>query len=452
MEQRRKRKRPERSEKSVKPERPKNLLELLAIGVLSIFGIDQYHGEVFLTTVGDKKKRKLMSEYEPTNRKIILIILAISAFGMIIQYSASCYMCANSSSFNYDALYNVKRQLIFLILSFIGMWFIQHINYQILFSRLAVWLYLVGIGSVFLLMTSLAISTNGAKRWISLGFFQFAPAELVKIVVFVMLSYMAQRYRNSISKMGLTVRMWIIGGFPAILVYIVANDLSSACVILLITFGITLISNSTWKLHLGIFLFIVVVVALYIFYITRTLPSVETAKDIAFRKQRIIGWLYPETYYSNIGYQISNTLYICGAGGLTGKGLGAFQMLGNLVPYAYTDVIFGVVVYELGFVGATVLILMYVVLLAQIYRVIINAEDLFGSMMALGVFLHISVQVLFHVGVVLNVLPNTGQTLPWISYGGSNILCLGVEIGLLLSIVRLHQMRFAQAEIEEGYV
>ena len=170
--------------------------------------------------------------------------------------------------------------------------------------------------------------------------------------------------------------------------------------------------------------------------------TMETSSS--FRLRRILVWLHPEDYASGDGYQTIQALYAIGSGGFLGRGLGnSIQKLGS-VPEAQNDMIFSIVCEELGILGGMIVLLLFAYLLYRLFFIAQNASDLFGSLIVSGIFIHIALQVIFNIAVVVNLMPNTGVTLPFISYGGTSILFLMAEMGLALSVAR--QIKFKEPE------
>ena len=170
--------------------------------------------------------------------------------------------------------------------------------------------------------------------------------------------------------------------------------------------------------------------------------SVKETDD--FRLNRIIAWLHPENATGTAAYQTIQALYAIGSGGFLGRGLGnSIQKLGS-VPEAQNDMIFSIVCEELGILGGMIVLLLFAYLLYRLFFIAQNASDLFGSLIVSGIFIHIALQVIFNIAVVVNLMPNTGVTLPFISYGGTSILFLMAEMGLALSVAR--QIKFKEPE------
>ena len=159
-------------------------------------------------------------------------------------------------------------------------------------------------------------------------------------------------------------------------------------------------------------------------------------ETLSYRTARIRAWLQPEAYASGTGYQTLQSLYSIGAGGIFGKGLGQSTQKLGFVPEAQNDMIFSIICEELGLFGAIAILLMFVILIWRFVIVANNASDQFGAFIVTGVMAHIAIQVILNIAVVTNTIPNTGITLPFISYGGTSILFLLYEIGLCLSVSR----------------
>lgn len=155
-----------------------------------------------------------------------------------------------------------------------------------------------------------------------------------------------------------------------------------------------------------------------------------------FRFNRVLAWIDPEKYSDGGGYQVLQGLYAIGSGGLFGKGLGNSTQKIQSIPEAQNDMIFSIICEELGLFGAVLLTILFVFLLYRLMFIAQNAPDLLGSLIVTGIFAHIALQVILNIAVVLNVIPTTGVTLPFISYGGTSILFLMTEMGIALNVSR----------------
>ena len=156
----------------------------------------------------------------------------------------------------------------------------------------------------------------------------------------------------------------------------------------------------------------------------------------SFRMRRILAWLHPEENLSSDSYQVLQGLYAIGSGGLFGKGLGNSVQKLSIIPEAQNDMIFAIICEELGLFGAILLMLLFGYMLYRLFVIAQNAPDLYGTLIVSGIFIHIALQVILNIAVVLNVIPTTGVTLPFISYGGTSVIFIMVEMGIALNIAR----------------
>lgn len=371
------------------------------------------------------------------NYMLWIALIFLCAYGAMMVFSATAYQCGISEKFNYDSFHFVKRQVGFMLGGFIAILALQFLDYHIL-KHFAVVLYLSGIVSIFLLKTSLGVSANGATRWVKLpGIGQFQVSEWVKVCVIIFLAYLIDRNRKHLGSMKLTLYLWIAGAIPTALLFEISNDLSSSAVVIGICFIMSFISTRTEKLHIVVFLAVVAVIVVYVRSIWNNMPTPEELSEMPFRVGRIAAWLDPERYAASQGHQTLQGLYAIGRGGVFGKGLGgSIQKLGQ-IPEAENDMIFSVICEELGIIGALVLIYLFGYLIYQIARVMLSAPDLFGGMLNLGVFAHLTLQSIFNICVNLAILPNTGIPLPFISYGGTSVFfLLAIEMTMVFSVER----------------
>lgn len=361
------------------------------------------------------------------------VVILLTTVGAIMIYSAS------GAEYNkMDSMYLLKRQLIYVIAGFCVSSLCQFINYSVLY-KMAKIIYFGTLLFIMLLKTTLGISAKGATRWLNILGIQFQVAEVSKVGVIIILAYMVQYYSKYLNKLGLTLRMWFVGGGTAGLLMVISNDLSSSLVILGITFGITFIYTQNERLHFSAVGLAGVSIGGYLWNLKRNLPTVEELANMSFRTGRIAAWLDAERYGSNQGYQTLQSLYAIGSGGIFGKGLGNSIQKINAIPEAQNDMIFSIICEELGIIGASMLILSIVYLSYQLCKVAFHAKNLFGSVLASGVLIHFSFQTFINIGVNVNLIPNTGIGLPFISYGGTAVFCQLIEIAIVLSVARVAQ-------------
>lgn len=355
---------------------------------------------------------------------LVFTIVFLTLFGLVMIYSASSY----KAQIDYkDAAYFMKRQGIIAAGSFVIMLIISKIDYHF-YAKLA------GLGYVTAMVLMVAVlfvgrRVNGKRRWLQLGPISFQPAELGKIVLIVVLATAITKMGSQINeRKGVRTVLLLTLGMTAPVIF---NNLSSGIIIFGIGVVMLFVANNNKKYFFG--LGILGVVSLFL---VRPLAKLLETVGIlqGYQASRIYVWLNPEAYAQDGGFQVLQGLYAIGSGGWLGKGLGeSIQKLG-FVPEAQNDMIFSIICEELGLFGAVSLILIFLFMIYRFMVIASNAPDLFGAMLVVGVLAHISIQVVLNIAVVTNVIPNTGITLPFISYGGTSVVFLMAEMGMVLSV------------------
>lgn len=357
---------------------------------------------------------------------LLFIVLFLLAFGLVMLYSTSSY----DGSLNHgDSAFYLKRQIGATILGLAVMIVVANFPYHF-WERFAVLGYIVSAVLILLVQTPLGIEANGARRWLNIMGVSLQPAEIAKLGMILFLA-------SLICKMGKKIRtgkgFFMVLLVPApicLLVWRVTSNLSSAIIILGIAVLMLFVSSPDYKRFVLLALIGAAVAALAVFLIVNAADS----GTFGFRGNRILAWLDPESDPSDKGFQTLQALYAIGSGGILGKGLGqSMQKLGFL-PEAQNDMIFSIICEELGLFGAICVLLMFILLIWRFMVIANNAPDLFGALLVVGVLGHIAIQVILNVAVVTNTIPNTGISLPFISYGGSSVMFLLVEIGLVLGV------------------
>ena len=377
--------------------------------------------------VNEKKKvRKREKSIAYFDYSLLAILICLICFGLIMLYSTSSYSAMMKQ--NGDSLFYFKRQLLFCIAGFVGMWIVSKIDYHWYIKKSKVF-YFISIFMMFLVKTPLGKEVNGAKRWIKLPFGQqLQPAEIAKIAIILFIPALICSMGKEIKTLEGIARVLAWGAFSAAVVFILTDNLSTAIIVM----GITCIT--IFVVHPRTRIFIVLAVGIILTGIigARILGmAMETSGN--FRLRRILVWLNPEKYASEGGYQIMQALYAIGSGGFFGKGLGnsAQKMI---IPEVQNDMILSIICEELGVFGAIMVLILFGMLLDRLLFIAQNAPDLYGSLVVTGIFAHIALQVILNVMVVINCIPTTGITLPFISYGGTSVLFLMAEMGLALGI------------------
>lgn len=358
---------------------------------------------------------------------MLIIVLFLVVFGLVMVYSTSSYSAMIKTG---DSAYYFKNQMRATAIGLVAMFAVTVIDYHIWYKFK--WIAYIGsLISVVLVLTPLGMEFNGARRWIGVAGFSVQPAEIVKLAIIIMLAAFISYSGNKMKTFRNNLVFCLMAGIAGGMIFIITKNMSSAIIILGIAYVMLMIGNSKPRwLIIATVVGLLAVVAFLIYFF----GNVSSAEHFRFR--RLLAWRNPENYASNVGMQTLQALYALGSGGFFGKGLGqSIQKLGFL-PEAQNDMVFSIICEELGLFGGICLILLFMLLIWRFMVIANNAPDLFGSMLVVGVMAHISIQVVLNVAVVTNLIPNTGVTLPFISYGGTSVLFLLVEMGIVLNVSR----------------
>ncbi|MCF0132176.1 MAG: cell division protein FtsW [Pseudobutyrivibrio sp.] len=356
---------------------------------------------------------------------LLFIVVFILAFGFVMLYSTSAYGATLKHG---SSIFYLKKQLIASVLGFAGMTFLAFHDYKLLKPLIGI-IYLV---SLVLCIAVIFVGTNlnNSSRWLRIAGVSVQPSELAKVAVIIFLAAIISRAPKA-QRDFKTNAITFVTIIP-IFIVVAYNNLSTAVIIMGIAFVMIFVASPHFWKFILLAVGSVVLIVIYISF-------------ASYRAGRIDAWLHPENYTSGTGFQTLQGLYAIGSGGLFGKGLGE-SMQKYIVPEAQNDMIFSIICEELGIFGAICVILMYILLLYRLLYIANHARDLFGSFICIGIMTHISLQVLLNIAVVTNSMPNTGVTLPLISYGGTSVAVLLSEIGLALSVSRY--MEFEGSEID----
>ncbi|MCR4591120.1 MAG: putative lipid II flippase FtsW [Lachnospiraceae bacterium] len=363
---------------------------------------------------------------------LFFAVIFLLLFGLIMVYSASSY--ESSLKFNDSAFY-LKNQARATGLGFIVMIIISNIDYH--FWRVtALPAYFFSLVLVFLVLTPLGVTRNGARRWLDLGI-SVQPAEAAKVGVILLFAAYLCKYGKKLTSTGTGLLICMAAaGVPAAMVLVITSNMSSAIIIFGIAAVMVFVSSPKTLPFILIAAAIFGAGALIVYLVMNG----HISEGMSFRMARIKAWLQPEAYASGTGYQTLQALYSIGAGGIFGKGLGQSTQKLGFVPEAQNDMIFSIICEELGLFGAVAVMFMFIILIWRFVIIARNAPDRYGAFLATGVMAHIAIQVILNIAVVTNTIPNTGITLPFISYGGTSVLFLLFEIGLVLSVSRSIQV------------
>lgn len=351
----------------------------------------------------------------------LILVLVLLAVGLIMLFSASyAYAYYNEGG---KSFYYISRQLAFAAIGVVMMIIISRIDYHVLHGLALPIL----AGTVFLLVMALVVPyRTDAKRWINLGFTTFQPSEIAKFAIVVIFAHLISINYEKMADPRYGV--WPFLSILGVIAFLMILEPHLSGTILILVIGIVMMfvggTNLKWfALGGGLFVGLVGVVAL--------IPNV-----VPYAMSRLEHWIHPEADPQGLGYQTLQSLYAIGSGGLMGVGIGNSRQKHLYLPEPQNDFIFSVVCEELGFVGATVIILLFVLLIWRGYVIAMRCRDRFGSMLAIGLATQVGVQTVLNIAVVSNTIPNTGISLPFFSYGGTALLMLLAQMGVVLSVSR----------------
>ncbi len=365
-----------------------------------------------------RRNRTRQKKTKYCDYSLFFLVIFLLGFGLVMLYSVSAYNA--NLKYDGDTLHYLRRQGFAAVLGITAMIAISKIDYHIwiYFGNFAYFLALVLCVAV-LFMTD---ARNGSTRWMQLGPLNFQPSELAKLATILFLSGIVCRIPKQIGKFANLIKVMIM--IVPIFVIVAYANLSTAIIIMGIAIVITFVASPKyWQFFAMGGVGIVGGGVLFIMAAT-------------YRMDRIDAWLHPENYTSDTAFQTLQGLYAIGSGGLFGKGLGQSMQKLGFVPEAQNDMIFSIICEELGLFGAMCVILLFLLMIWRLMVIANNASDLYGALIVSGIMAHIAIQVILNIAVVTNTIPNTGITLPFISYGGTSTSFLLAEMGLALSVSR----------------
>ncbi|MDR0287895.1 MAG: putative lipid II flippase FtsW [Clostridiales bacterium] len=321
-----------------------------------------------------------------------------------------------------DAYYFLKRQLLWVVLGIAAMFILSRIDYKFLgkYSFIALIVSLVLLALV--LVPGLGVTTNGATRWLGYGSLTFQPSELVKITLILFFAYSMSRpkQQENIKKFPVFLMYLGIIGITDLLLY---KEPHVSGILIITVVGIFLLFMSGARIRHFLFFAIPGMAAIIILAIK--LEHVRT---------RIIAFMDPFNYAQGEGWQVIQSLIAIGSGGLFGRGLGRSIQKYMYLPEPFNDFIFSILAEELGFIGVFAVLALFVVFIWRGYKIAVSSSDKFGSLLAAGITTLIAVQVIMNIAVVTSSMPVTGVALPFFSYGGSSLLFVMADMGILLNV------------------
>lgn len=349
---------------------------------------------------------------------LMLTTLLLLTFGIIMVYSASA---VRAEYINGDAFYFAKRQLLFAGVGIAAMLFIMKIDYWKWKELAKVILLVCFILLIAVLIPGVGLVRGGAQSWIGVGAFSIQPSEFMKLGMIIFLARYLSEHQKKITsfKSGLAPSLGIV--FSAFGIIMLQPDLGTGTV--MVGTCIVMIFISGARIRHFVFLGLIGIAGF-----------IGLIVSAPYRIKRITSFLDPWSDPLGSGFQIIQSLYAIGPGGLFGLGLGQSRQKFFYLPEPQTDFIFAILAEELGFIGGSVILLLFSILLWRGVRVALGAPDLYGSLLSIGIISMVAIQVMINIGVVSGLMPVTGITLPFLSYGGSSLTLMLMAMGVLLNI------------------
>ena len=360
-----------------------------------------------------ESKRRFYFDYS-----LLFILIFLIFFGLVMLYSSSSYLSANKFG---DSGHYLKLQIRNLLIGLVAMAFLTFVDYRI-WKRWGTVLYVLAmLLCLAVYIPGLGRASHGSARWLYLGPISFQPSEVAKVASIFFLAMFIEHAPHAMYSVRNIFKV-IIVMFPLVGVVAYMN-LSTAIILFGICACMIFVASPKYKPFGVLVISAIMVGAIFV-------------SIAGYRMARIQTWLHPENASGDDVYQTLQGLYAIGSGGLFGKGLGqSMQKLGN-VPESQNDFIFTIICEELGLFGAICTILLYALILWRMMVIANNAADLYGSLLVVGIMAHLAIQVILNIAVVTNSIPNTGITLPFISYGGTSVSILMAEMGVVLGVSR----------------
>jgi cell division protein FtsW len=349
---------------------------------------------------------------------LIILTFSLLAIGLIMVYSASAIWAEYKF---HDSFFFAKRQLLFASAGVIAMFFIMNIDYWTWRDWSKVLIIVCFLLLVLVLIPGIGMVRNGSRSWIGVGAFSIQPSEFMKLAMIAFLAkYLSENQKNITSfKRGLLPALTLV--FLAFGMIMLQPDLGTGTVMVGTCIAMIFVAGARISHFIGL-------------GILGLAGFAALVLSAPYRIKRITSFLNPWEDPLGSGFQIIQSLYAIGPGGLFGLGLGQSRQKFFYLPEPQTDFIFAILAEELGFIGGSLVLLLFSLLLWRGVRIALGAPDLYGSFLAIGIISMVAIQVMINIGVVTGLVPVTGITLPFLSYGGSSLTLMLMAIGVLLNI------------------
>ena len=367
-----------------------------------------------------KKKTGKFSSFlnNPMDFTLLITIIALLGIGLVMVLSASSPSALAEQA---DSYYYFKKQLQFGVLGIIAMFAISKIDYRF-YQKYYKWAWILSFIALVLVKV-IGRTINGSQRWIYIGSFSIQPSELVKILIIIFYAGILVKNRDELSKFGKGFVKHFFMVLPIIGLLLLQPHFSASVVILGIVAIMMIVAGCKFKHFLAASSILIPIVIVIVI--------IEP-----YRLQRVTTFLDPWQDATGDGWQVIQSLYAIGSGGLFGVGLGESKQKYLYIPEPHNDFIFSIVGEELGFLGCALILILFAILIWRGVLIAMKVPDMFGSLVAVGITTMVAIQVIINVAVVTSSMPATGMPLPFFSYGGTALFILLCEMGILLNISR----------------
>lgn len=349
-----------------------------------------------------------------------VLVMVLLTFGLIMLFSAS-YAYA-FYRYKGDSFHFIKRQALFAVVGVVGMLVISKIDYHLL-RKFVFWVF--GIAYALLIVVLFMPAINNAHRWISLKVVTFQPSEIMKFAIILLFAHLISVNYKRMGTFAYGVLPFLFFLGIVAVVMLLEPHLSGTVLIMAIGLIMMFVGGTKYRYF-----------ALALAMVVLGVIAIVMIKGIDYVQVRLAGWLDPFHDTQDDTYQTVQSLLAIGSGGLWGLGLGQSRQKFLYLPEPANDFIFSVVCEELGFIGATIIILLFVMFVYRGFVIASKAPDKFGTMLVVGLTVQIGIQAMLNIAVVSNTIPNTGISLPFFSYGGTALLFQLFQMGIILNVSR----------------
>ena len=365
-------------------------------------------------TLKNQIDRRMKTDFDSV---VFYTTMTLVFFGIIMVFSASYIQ----SSFKHnDPYFFLKKDLIFATLGFIGMMILSNIDYK-LWKKYATHICVIATVFLILVLTPLGIEANGAQRWLGVGSATFQPSDIAKFACVVITAKLIEQRYDKIKSLTKGVLPLLVVPMIFFVLIMLEPNMSTAGTVILVVFVMLFVAGMNMKfvgamVLSGIGLFVALVIA------------------EPYRMKRMMSFLNPFQDPLGSGYQVIQSLYALGSGGLFGLGLGKSRQKYFYIPEPQNDFIFAIIGEELGLIGCIIVIMLFIILVYRCVRIALKCEDIFACMLVIGIGALIGIQAALNIAVATSSMPATGVALPFISYGGTSLTMLMGEIGIVLNV------------------